>query len=139
MGTICPVCGRQLTVGVMSRVESLATADIETNSRSDKFGVRWIGDKDEKRPPYVMMVPLIEILAEALESGVGSQKVLAMFMQSAADRSSGGEKVAQGISLVRKGDIVIEPGYDGVFGKVGIWKEDKKESVDDSSDQGMLF
>ena len=155
MGTICPVCGRQLTVGVMSRVESLATQDVETKSRSDEFGVRWIRDKDEKRPPYVMMVPLTEILAEALESGVGSQKVLAMYEQLTSSLGGefkvllgtplvdiervAGEKVAEGISLVRKGDIVIEPGYDGVFGKVGIWKEDKGESVDDSSDQGMLF
>lgn len=154
-GTICPVCGRQLTVGVMSRVESLATADVETKSRSDEFGVRWIGDMEGKRPPYVMMVPLTEILAEALEAGVGSQKVLAVYEQltttlggefkvllgtSLADiERVAGEKVAQGISLVRKGDIVIEPGYDGVFGKVGIWKEAEEKNEDDTTDQGMLF
>ena len=32
-----------------------------------------------------------------------------------------GEKVAMGIEKVRKGDIVVEPGYDGVFGTVKIW------------------
>ena len=34
-----------------------------------------------------------------------------------------GERVAVGIDKVRKGDIVIDPGYDGVFGVVKIWKE----------------
>jgi len=155
MGTICPVCGRQLTVGVMSRVESLATQDVETKSRLDEFGVRWIGDKEGKRPPYAMMVPLTEILAEALEAGTGSQKVLTAYDQLTS--SLGGEfgvlletpladiervagaRVAEGVSLVRKGDIVIEPGYDGVFGKVGIWKEAEEKNEDDSGDQGMLF
>lgn len=154
-GTICPVCGRELTVGVMSRVESLSSADVETKSRLDEFGVRWIGDKEDKRPPYVMMVPLAEILAEAFGVGVGSQKVLSSYEQLIA--SFGGEftvllktpladiervagaRVAEGISLVRKGDIVIEPGYDGVFGKVGIWKETEKENGDDATDQEMLF
>ena len=154
-GTVCPVCGRELTVGVMSRVEALATEDVETKSHSDEFGVRWIGDKEGKRPPYVMMVPLIEIVAEALESGVGSQKVLGVYDQLTASFGGefkvllgtaladiervAGEKVAQGISLVRKGDIVIEPGYDGVFGKVAIWKKAEENPQDDSTDQGMLF
>lgn len=32
-----------------------------------------------------------------------------------------GEKAAEGIERVREGKIVIEPGYDGVFGTVKIW------------------
>lgn len=32
-----------------------------------------------------------------------------------------GEKVAEGVLKVRSGDLVIDPGYDGVFGTVKIW------------------
>ena len=154
LGTVCPVCGRELTLGVSSRVEALATGDVETKSWFDKYGVRWIGDKEGKRPPYVMLVPLLEILAEALESGVGSQKVLLVYEQLIASCGSefstllsssladiervAGERVSEAIAKVRSGDITIAPGYDGVFGKVKIWKEEE-EVVEDDTDQGMLF
>lgn len=153
MGTTCPVCGRSLTVGVMSRVEHLASLDVETKSEVDKYGVRWIRDKEGKRNSYVMLVPLMEILAEALSSSAGSQKVLGVYDQLTASfggefnvlletpveeiKKVGGEKVAEGISKVRSGDIVIEPGYDGVFGTVKIWKEDGE--VEESINQGVLF
>lgn len=39
-GTICPVCGKTLTVGVMSRVERLASFDAEVETEKDEFGVR---------------------------------------------------------------------------------------------------
>ena len=154
LGTVCPVCGRELTLGVSSRVEALATGDVETKSWFDKYGVRWIGDKEDKRPPYVMLVPLLEILSEALESGVGSQKVLLAYEQLIASLGSefttllgspladiervAGERVAEAIAKVRSGDIAIAPGYDGVFGKVKIWKEEE-EAVEDDTDQGVLF
>ena len=48
-----------------------------------------------------------------------------------------GEKIAEGVSKVRSGDIVIEPGYDGVFGTVKIWQQDKEKS--EPIDQQALF
>jgi len=154
LGTACPVCGKPLTVGVMSRVEELASVEIETKGEMDKFGVRWIKDKEEKRTPYVMMVPLLEILAEALESGVASQKVQASYEQMINSLGNefkilletdtheisaiAGPRISEAISLVRSGDIAIEPGYDGVFGKVKIWKENKEEEPQ-PLDQGSLF
>jgi len=153
MGTTCPVCGRPLTVGVMSRVESLASQEVETESQTDEFGVRWIKHKEGKRPPYVMMVPLFEILAEAMEAGVGSEKVQGAYEQLVASfggefkvlletsveeiKKVVGERIAEGVSKVRIGNIVIEPGYDGVYGKVAIWKEEKDKSEETS--QGALF
>ncbi len=153
LGTICPVCGRPLTVGVMSRVEDLASVDIETKGEMDKFGVRWIKDKAGEKTPYVMMVPLLEILAEALGSGVTSQKVLVAYeemissfgseftillkTQGAEIEKTFGSRISEAIAKVRKGDIAIEPGYDGVFGKVKIWKEEKQNPK--ALDQGSLF
>ena len=40
-----------------------------------------------------------------------------------AGRQAYGPKIAEGIAKVRKGDIVIDPGYDGEYGKVKIWGE----------------
>lgn len=161
-GIICPVCAKPLTVGVMSRVETLAKTEVETESETDKFGVRWIKSKETSlrvegpmsRRPYVMLVPLMEIISEALEVGVGSQQVASVYEQlvntfdnefnvllktplsemgKAADA-----RVVEGIKKVRSGDISIKPGYDGVFGEVMIWKEEDKNEKS-VSDQTTLF
>lgn len=155
LGTICPVCGRPLTVGVMSRVEHLAKVDIETEIETDPFGVRFIHPSGRQRPPYTMMVPLMEILAEAYEVGSGSKKVIEGYLSLIGSLGSefkilletntsdiervAGAKVAEAISKVRAGDIVIEPGYDGVFGKVKIWPEDTKQEEAANIDQATLF
>ena len=129
LGTTCPVCGRPLTVGVMHRVEELAK--------------RPVGYRPKNRPSYKMLVPLTEILSEALGAGVSSQIVeteynrLTERFNSEFDillkvdpleiAKSAGEKVAQGIKKVREGNIVVDPGYDGVFGTVKIWGEKEEE------------
>ncbi|OGM20652.1 hypothetical protein A2714_05715 [Candidatus Woesebacteria bacterium RIFCSPHIGHO2_01_FULL_38_9] len=156
-GLTCPVCGRALTMGVMSRVEQLASQEIETTSEIDKNGVRWIkttrrvGDSLSRRP-YVMLVPLLEIIAESLSTSVTSQKADVLYehmIEKFGDEFSVllktpykdlkvvGERIADAILKVRKGDIVIEPGYDGVFGKVKIWRDDEDKSK--PIDQGALF
>lgn len=145
LGSICPVCGKSLTVGVLARVEHLASRDVETSSTIDKLGVRWIEDPRGVRKPYVMMVPLLEILAEALASGPTSQKVQLQYER--LTQALGGEfgvllktpiieieklsgpKIAEAIRKTRSGDIYIEPGYDGVFGKVKIWEGESKGSL----------
>ena len=135
---VCPVCGKNLTSGVMSRVKALTVSDIESKNEADKFGVRWMKDRKGKRPPYVMLVPLLEIIAESLHSTVSSQKVMAVYDRLINSFSNEFEillktnltdlkrittdRVVEGVKRVRSGDIVIDPGYDGVFGKVKIWK-----------------
>jgi PHP family Zn ribbon phosphoesterase len=47
--------------------------------------------------------------------------------------------VAEGIGKVRSGDIVIKPGYDGVFGEVTIWKEGEDVQDEVKADQEVLF
>lgn len=144
-GTICPVCGRALTPGVMSRVESLGKNEIQTETEKDKFGVRWIFPKGRNRPGYVMIVPLLEILAEAYGVGVGSQKAInnyqliinncgsefKILLETPIEKIQkvAGEKVAEAIAKVRSGDIAIEPGYDGVFGKVRVWPASAKATA----------
>ena len=131
LGTTCPVCGRPLTVGVMQRVEELAT--------------RPEGYQPGNRPPYKMLVPLAEIIAEALGVGVSTQAVQGIYTRLIGEFGSefkvlleestnkiakiSSEKVAEGVSRVRSGDLVIDPGYDGVFGTVKIWPASAEASV----------
>ncbi|OGY23347.1 MAG: hypothetical protein A2Y57_00070 [Candidatus Woykebacteria bacterium RBG_13_40_7b] len=124
----------------MHRVETLA-------KRNPSF-------KPKERPPYKMLVPLLEILAEAMSSQVSSEKVkdeylklvnslgseIAILIKTPAEkieRITPHLKVAEGIERVRSGNIVIEPGFDGVFGKVKIWPESEKFKADQVS-QGQI-
>ena len=153
-GTVCPVCGKLLTVGVASRVETLARGeDVETGTWKDENGVLWIKNKNYQKPPYVMIVPLLEIIAESLGSTTQSKKTITLYEQLVSSLGDefqillevslesiehiAGERVAEGISKVRGGDIFIRPGYDGVFGTVKIWQEDEVE--EDNIAQDSLF
>ena len=145
-GTICPVCHRPLTVGVMHRVEELAKGNDwfgNETVKSNANGVKWILDPNGKHPPFVKLVQLVQIIAESMSSTVTSLKVinaynelclkfgseLTVLLKTPVDeiKKEAGEKIAEGIEKVRKGDIVILPGFDGQYGIVKIW-DDKKVS-----------
>lgn len=156
-GTLCPVCKRPLTVGVMHRVEDLAKNGFAKEvSKLSNSGVKWILDPNKKHPPFVKLVPLNEIIAQSLHSTVASLKVKDLFDMLCLTFGSeinillkvpisdiakiAGERVGEGIGKVRKGDIDIHPGYDGLYGVVKIWKEeDKKEQNNISSQLGIDF
>ena len=156
LGETCPVCGRPLTVGVMHRVEELATKTTEEVKIKEKIignGIRGIAWNN--RPPYVRLVPLIEILAESLNSGISSQKVINEYNKLTDTLGSefeillettlgkiakiSGDKVAEGILRVRSGQVKIDPGYDGVFGTVKIWSERKDIAKTEGQRQISLF
>lgn len=160
-GSTCSVCGRPLTLGVMHRVKELAGHPvIKPIKKENEVGlVGYYHPQDKDRPPYVMLVSLMEILAESFSIGVTSQKVkneydnltgnlaseLELLTQTKTEKIASfcGEKIAQAIKKVRKGDIVVDPGFDGVFGKVKIWKEEKESVSQDaaleSKEQMTLF
>ena len=158
-GTGCHVCGRALTVGVMHRVEELAKGrgEIKPVKKASQAGVvGYYHPTDKLRPPYVMLVPLQEILAEAMGMGTASQKVQMMYEQLVAKlggefgvllkssleeiKGVGGERVAEAVNKVRKGEIVVKPGYDGVFGVVKIWPaEGEAKEGGSASEQQSLF
>src|ERR1035437_709128 len=152
-GDICPVCHRPLTVGVMHRVEELAKGPFpEEISKLNPNGVKWIIDRSHKHPPFVKLVPLNEIVAESLHSTVSSQKVKTLFDELCVKFGSelnillktpvqdlekeAGQRVAEGVDKVRRGNIVILPGFDGQYGIVKIW-DDKKttEKQEEAKDQ----
>ncbi len=163
-GTQCPVCGRKLTVGVMHRVDDLAGRSEEElrlsvviNKLSDDgIDVRMTkSDAFPNRPPYVNMVPLQEIIAETigglptsqkvqdeyrkLTDGLGSEFRVLLESSIPGITNISGERIAQAIHKVRIGDIVVDPGYDGVFGKVKIWEEKKEQKPQDEKKQLSFF
>jgi PHP family Zn ribbon phosphoesterase len=102
--------------------------------------LRW-----QNRPAYMMLVPLQEILAEVQGMGVASKgvqseyerlitlvgselQVLTKTSLEELERVSG-PRLREAVEKVRKGDIFIDPGYDGVFGVVKIWGEKEKQAA----------
>ena len=56
----------------------------------------------------------------------------------------GGAKLSEGLDKVRRGGIVVDPGYDGEYGKVKIWNETHNsvqvlEGKQEESQLGLQF
>ena len=123
---LCPVCGKNLVVGVMHRVEELAD--------------RPQGFKLEGAVPAFHLVPLEEIMAEVFETGPQSKRIRKEYLrlierggsefQILLDlsekelRSFMEDRLVEGILRVRQGLIQVRPGYDGVYGQVKIFGND---------------
>jgi uncharacterized protein (TIGR00375 family) len=121
-GNICPVCGKPLTVGVLHRVESLAD--------------RPEGYQPPDAIPFKHLVPLNEIISDVLGVGKTSKKVMSEYekmlkllgpeleilLETPIEQiqSISGKTIAKAIKNMREGKVHVEPGYDGVYGKVSI-------------------
>lgn len=137
-GNICPNCGKPLTIGVLNRVEDLA-------DRPEGF-------KPENAIPFKSLVPLEEIIAEALGVLPGAKQVEIEYNKLIANFGSEFEvllnvskqdlgkvsllEIAEGVERVRQGKVFIEPGYDGIYGKVKIFSQDGRVNL---SKQKSLF
>jgi len=135
---ICPNCGRPLTIGVLNRVEQLS-------DREEGF-------KPENVIPFKSLVPLTEIIADALGTLVGTKQgeeeyknliekfgnefeILIDVSRSELETVTLPE-IAEGIIRVREGKVYIEPGYDGIYRKIRIFSKGEQKTL---SKQGTLF
>ena len=128
---LCPACGKPLTVGVLSRVEELAD--------------RKSGSKPPRSRPYKSLVPLIEIIAEALDFGPASKRAVETYQMLISKTGSefsilleadikeiaraGGGLVAEGIRRMRSGEVTIDAGYDGEFGTVKLFTDAERKAL----------
>jgi DNA helicase-2/ATP-dependent DNA helicase PcrA len=118
---ICPVCGKPLTVGVDYRVAELANHPLAYKPQN------------HKKVEYI--IPLLEIIAQTEGMTTASKKVKEIYEQMIKTLSSEFDilrkvaidkiqpnfpKVAQGVEKMRKGEVLVESGYDGVFGIIKI-------------------
>ena len=121
-GSTCSVCGKKVTIGVMNRMNALAD--------------RPLGYVDKRRVAYKSIVPLYEIIREALHCGKTSKKIPETYAHliktfgsefgilldvPVNDIAKDFPRVAEAIDRVRRGDITIIPGFDGEFGHVSVF------------------
>lgn len=129
-GNVCPVCRRKLTKGVEQRVEELAD--------------RPVGFKPPKTVDYRHLLPLSEIITTVLGASYPSvQKVWEIY--NALIAKFGDEytvlidakleemlkvvdpQVAEAIIRVREEKVKVTPGYDGVYGQLVLFEEQKPQ------------
>ena len=132
LGNICPICRRKLTKGVEQRVEELADRPLDFKPQ----GV--VG--------FVRLLPLSEIISTALRvDSPSTQKVWSIYnslIERVGDEyavlidasketlvSVADEQIAEAIVRVRGGNVRIAPGYDGVYGQIGIFEDQFGEKV----------
>lgn len=156
-GTICPVCRKRLTEGVMLRVQTLAGQSYAPKAipKRNDYGLVWQTDKKHTHPSFVKLVPLLEIVAESLESTTMSQKTKQLYdrllnefgsemeilLKTPIDnlRSFAGDRLGESVQKVREGNIEIIPGYDGEYGIVKIWKDGEDVSRKTEATQMSLL
>lgn len=131
----CPVCERKLTLGVLHRVESLAERPPERLAADPDGTLR---GTETERPPFRRLVPLAEVVAEAVGRGVASKAVSRICFDLAARvgselhiltaaseseiREVASKRVAEGVMRARLGQVRVRPGFDGEYGTVQLWE-----------------
>ena len=129
LGGRCPVCGRALTVGVLSRVEQLA-------------------DRAAPAPlprPFESLIPLPEVLADCLGAGPASKRVQEMYvslirrlgpemrilreLDPADIEREAGFAVAEGVRRMRAGQVIRKAGYDGEYGVISLFAPGELEML----------
>lgn len=124
----CPDCGRDVTVGVMARVEELAD--------------REEGKKSPRARHFFSVIPLPEIIGEAKQVGPGTKTVDTVYQAMVSRLGSeldilldipeddiaqvGGTLVAEGIRRMRVGEVDILPGYDGAYGVIKLFNPEDR-------------
>lgn len=135
----CPKCGKNVTVGVVNRVEKLAD--------------RPVGFIPDNAIPFKNLISLDQIIAEVRGVAKTSVKVERDYRSYLSNfgtefdillRASKGEllkklpvKVVEGVMRARAGKVSINPGYDGEYGTISIF--DKNIPEEKSEEQLNLF
>ncbi|MBZ1348373.1 MAG: endonuclease Q family protein [Candidatus Nealsonbacteria bacterium] len=128
---ICPSCGKPLTIGVLNRVEELAD--------------REKGFKPEGAIPFKSLVPLEEIIADALGCSAGTKGVekeyknlieklgsefnILLEVPPESLQTATLPEISEAIIRAREGKVVKDPGYDGVYGKIKIFSPGEQKTL----------
>ncbi|WP_027362901.1 UvrD-helicase domain-containing protein [Desulfospira joergensenii] len=141
LDNICPQCGRPLTLGVLYRVQELAN--------------RPEGYAPENRHGYTSIIPLKDILSEVFGVGPNTKKVAGAYDKAIealgpelgilTDRSeeeiekAGVPLLAGAVMKMRRGDVLIDPGYDGEYGRVRLFSREERQSLKGEKDLSLVL
>lgn len=121
LNSICPVCGKKLTMGVLNR-----TLELADPKRREGFLL-------PGAHPFESLIPLPEVIASSLGISSGnSVKVGRMYEDMLRQLGSefeilrnvrpedikrvGSTEIAERIEKLRKGQVTWQPGFDGTYG-----------------------
>ncbi|MFA5076621.1 MAG: endonuclease Q family protein [Patescibacteria group bacterium] len=126
---ICPVCKKPLTVGVLNRVAELA-------DRPEGF-------VPPNSIPFISLVELDKIIAESfniksrrskavqaeydkmIKKGKNELNILLNLSYDELGKITT-SRIVEGVKRMRECRLIIQPGYDGVYGKVEIFKPEER-------------
>jgi len=142
IGKICPVCRKPLTIGVLHRVEELAD--------------RPEGHVPSGAIPFKSIIPLTEIIGtvagieqlysrkiweiyERLIKAFGSEFDVLLHAEESEMAKVANDKIARLVTDIRKGDVTVEPGYDGLYGKLSLGGNETKKNKNPQSTLGSFL
>jgi DNA helicase-2/ATP-dependent DNA helicase PcrA len=160
--SICPVCGKKVTIGVLNRVMQLADRspvadgnqlfELSDTERGvgkgrppykDLSTGRSTGASGNNRAPFYSLIPLKEILSEITSTGPETKKVTTLYhdvitragsefglllslpLQEIKEKFS--EPIFEAMRRMREGEVHIEEGFDGEYGRVRVFDSKEKE------------
>lgn len=119
LNSICPICKKHLTIGVLNRVEELAD--------------RKKGFVPENAVPFKSLIPLHEILSSIMQSAIATKKVWQEYNKLIDSfknefnillnvplielKKATTDKIASAIMKNREGNLKVKPGFDGQYGE----------------------
>ncbi|WP_291322943.1 UvrD-helicase domain-containing protein [Desulfonatronospira sp.] len=127
-GGKCPVCGKDVTVGVLNRIMSMA----------DRHEPR----QPDCQPGFSSVIPLKELISEFLGVGPRTKKVQGFYNRlvhrfgpelgilqdvPVEDLGRYHAPLGRGIARMRSGDVIRQPGYDGEYGVVRVFTKAERE------------
>jgi len=139
LGDVCQECGKKLTLGVLNRVQKLAS--------------RPRGYTPDNRASFQSIVPMTDLLSEIFQVGPRTKKVgfhydklletIGPELYTLLDRDvpdidkAGVPMFAEAVQRMRAGRVKISPGFDGEYGKVEIFSQEERNELKGGG--GRLF
>ena len=131
-GNKCPVCGKKITIGVLNRIEQLA-------DREEGFVL-------PTGRPFESLVPLPEVIGASMGISAAGKKAAETYERMTGAlgpefailrevpvediRKAAGPLVAEGIRRLREGKVKRTPGFDGEYGKIGLFSPEDISSLE---------
>ena len=131
-GNKCPVCGKKITIGVLNRIEQLA-------DREEGFVL-------PTGRPFESLVPLPEVIGASMGISAAGKKAAETYERMTGAlgpefailrevpvediRKAAGPLVAEGIRRLREGKVERTPGFDGEYGKIGLFSPEDISSLE---------